>query len=77
MNSDNYLVLGGVETNYKLNKDDIITTKSGIVKELSIKGKIFLLMLCLLSAPLMKILQGLVPWIRKQIGVIQKLLTKF
>ncbi len=76
MNSDNYLVLGGVVTDYELNKDDIISNTSGIVKELSIKGKIFLLMLCLLSAPLMKILQGLVPWIKKQIKVIQKLITK-
>ena len=76
LNSDNYLVLGTVVTDYKLYNDDIIKTSSGIVKELSIKNKIFLLMLCLLSAPLMKILQGLVPWIRKQIGVIQKLLTR-
>ena len=76
INSDNYLVLGGVLTDYKLAKDDIITNNSGIVRELSIKSKIFLLMLCLLSAPLMKILQGLVPWVRKQINVIQRLLTK-
>jgi len=76
-NNEKYIVLGGVETDYKLLKDDIITNTSGIVKELSIKGKIFLLMLCLLSAPLMKILQGLIPWIRKQVGVIQRLLTKF
>ncbi len=76
MTSDNYLVLGGVLTDYKLSKDDIITNTSGLVRVLSVKGLIFLLMLCLLSAPVMKILQGLVPWVKKQINVVQKLLTK-
>ncbi len=76
LNSENYLVLGGVETDYKLAKDDIITNTSGIVKVMSIKGLVFLLMLCLMSAPLMKLLQGLVPWLRKQINVVQKVLTK-
>ena len=76
-NNEKYIVLGGVETDYKLLKDDIITNTSGIVKELSIKGKIFLLMLCLLSAPAMKLLQSIVPWIKKQIAFIQKILSKF
>ena len=43
---------------------------------MSVKGLVFLLMLCLMSAPLMKLLQGLVPWVRKQVNVIQKILTK-
>jgi len=76
LNNENYLVLGGVLTDYKLVKDDIITNTSGIVKVISVKGLVFLLMLCLMSAPLMKILQGLVPWLRKQISIVQKMLTR-
>ena len=60
MNQDGYLVIGGVTTDYKFSNDDIISSNSGIVKELTVRSKIFLLMLCLLSSPLMKILQGLV-----------------
>lgn len=77
MNADGYLVIGGVTTDYKFSNDDIIPASSGIVKELTVRSKIFLLMLCLLSSPVMKLLQGLVPWIRKQIELVQRLLTKF
>lgn len=75
---DNYnLILGGITTNYKVSTSEVIIERGGIVSELSVSGKVFLLMLCLLSAPLMKVLQGLVPWIIKQGKYIQKLLSKF
>ncbi len=77
IDDNNCLILGGVVTDYKIASSDIITQKGGIVKELSTSSKVFLLMLCLISAPLMKILQGVVPWIVKQGKLIQKLLSKF
>lgn len=77
IDDNNNLILGGVTTNYKVSSSDIMTQKGGIVKPLSVSARVFLLMLCLISAPLMKILQGLVPWIVKQAKLIQKLLSKF
>ena len=75
---DNYnLVLGEVVTDYKIPTSDVTTQKGGMVKPLTVEAKIFCLMLCLISAPLMKVLQGLIPWIIKQIKLIQKLLSKF
>lgn len=77
LDESNNLILGGVTTNYKVSSDDILTQNGGIVTRLSVSGLIFLLMLCLISAPLMKLLQGLIPWIMKQVKLIQKLLSKF
>lgn len=77
VDDNNNLVLGGVVTNYAVSEEDILATKGGLVTSLNTSSKVFLLMLCLLAAPLMKILQGLVPWIIKQVKFIQKLLTKF
>ena len=77
IDDDNNLILGGVTTNYKVSSSDVMTQKGGIVKPLSVSARVFLLMLCLISAPLMKILQGLVPWVIKQAKLIQKLLSRF
>ena len=77
VDDSNNLILGGVTTNYKVSSDDILTQNGGMVTELSVSSKVFLLMLCLISAPLMKILQGVFPWIMKQVKLIQKLLSKF
>lgn len=76
-NNNNYLVLGGTVTDYPISSNNIVTMKGGIVNELSINAKIFLLMLCALSIPLMKFFQGLVPWIKKQLQFIQTLISKF
>ena len=75
--NNNYLVLGGTVTDYPISSNNIVTMKGGIVTELSINAKIFLLMLCALSIPLMKFFQGLVPWIRKQLQFIQNVISKF
>ncbi|MCM1130196.1 MAG: HAD-IC family P-type ATPase [Anaeroplasma bactoclasticum] len=71
------LVIGGVVTDYRVSQDSVSTTTGGIVKELTISAKIFLLMLCLLSIPLMRLLQAIVPWIKRQIALVQKILSKF
>ena len=76
-NSSNNLILGGVTTDYVISSNNVVTTKGGMVTELSIGAKIFLLMLCALSVPLMKLFQGLVPWIKKQLLFIQSIISKF
>ncbi len=77
VDSDYNLVLGGVVTDYRISPNTISTTTGGLVKELTVYAKIFLLMLCLLSIPLMRLLQAIVPWIKHQVAFIQKLLSKF
>ena len=44
--------------------------------ELSVNNKIFLLMLCLLAAPVMRLLQYSVPWFKKQIALIKKIIGR-
>ena len=75
--SNNYLVLGGVVTDYSISSNSIVTTKGGMVTQLNVNAKIFLLMLCALSVPFMKFFQGLVPWIKKQLLFIQGVISKF
>ena len=75
--SNNNLILGGVTTDYTISSNDIITNKAGMVNELTVSAKIFLMMLCALSVPLMKLFQGIVPWIRKQLLCIQSIISKF
>lgn len=77
VDGDYNLVIGGVVTDYRVSQDSISTTTGGIVKELTIHAKIFLLMLCLLSIPLMRLLQAIVPWIKRQVALVQKILSKF
>lgn len=73
----NLLVVGGITTDFEINSNDIITVTGGIVKKLSVANEIFLLMLCLASAPIMKLLQYAIPWISKQTKQIAKLLGKY
>lgn len=77
MNDDHYLVLGGTTTNYFITASNIQTVTGGMVTCLSDSALVFLLMLCLLSSPLMKLLQFLVPWLKKQITMINKFISKF
>ncbi len=72
-----YLILGDVKTDYRISPSTITVTNSGLVQELSTPAKIFLVMLCLLAVPLMKIFQAAVPWIKKQVKWVQKILSKF
>ncbi len=75
-NSENYLVLGNIVTDYKISTNDISTQTGGMVTQLSISSKILLLLLCLLAAPLMKMFQYAIPWIRSTIREILKLIAK-
>jgi hypothetical protein len=76
MNSQHYLILGGQVTNYKISSNDIIVQNGGLVEPLSLTGLIFLLALCLISSPLMKFLNGIIPWIRKQVLVVKNRIVK-
>ncbi len=70
------LILGGVVTDYYISPSTVISTKGGIVTPLSVQAKVFLLMLCSIAAPLMKLLQAIIPWVKKQIETVQKILSK-
>ena len=74
--ANNYLIIGGIKTDYQISSNDIISSDSGIVKQLSINNKIFLLMLCLLSVPAMTLFKGFVPWLKKQIMLIKKIIGR-
>ena len=76
MNSEHYLVIGNQVTNYKISESDILTQTGGMVETLSISASIFLLMLCLMSAPLMSIFRGFIPWVRRQLKSIQRQLSR-
>ena len=75
-NVDNYLILGGTVTDYHISTNNLITKTDGLVNELSVENKIFLLMLCLLAAPVMRLLQFSVPWFKKQIELIKKIIGR-
>lgn len=76
IDSEYNLILGGVVTDYKISSNTIQTTTGGIVKSLSVAANIFLLMLCLISVPLMRLLQAIIPWIKRQVELVQKILAK-
>ena len=74
---NNYnLVLGGVTTDFYISPSTVISIKGGMVTTLSVQAKVFLLMLCSLAGPLMKLLQAIIPWIKKQVETVQKILSK-
>ena len=74
--ANNYLILGGTVTDYQISTNNLITKTGGLVNELSVNNKIFLLMLCLLAAPVMRLLQYSVPWFKKQIALIKKIIGR-
>ena len=76
IDSNYNLILGGVVTDYYISPSTVIGTKGGIVNTLSVQARIFLLMLCSLAGPLMRLLQAIVPWVKKQIETVQKILSK-
>lgn len=71
---DGYLTINNVKTDYKVN---IQETVGGNVQRLSIPALLILVTLCLLASPLMRLLQSIVPWIRKTYQNIQYLISKF
>lgn len=77
VDSNYNLIIDGVVTDYRISPNYVSTTTGGMVTELTISAKIFLLMLCLLSIPLMRLLQAIVPWIKQQVALVQRILSKF
>lgn len=73
VNGKNYLVINSILTDYEI--EEVMTTN--IVSKFSMPAVIFLFMICLLAAPLMKIIQYAIPWTKKQILLVGKLLSKF
>ena len=72
--NDKYLVLGGELTDYQIT--DITPATGGTVTKLETNNLIFLIMLCAVAGPLMRLLQNSVPWILKQSRALKKFLTK-
>ncbi|MDE7264192.1 MAG: HAD-IC family P-type ATPase [Anaeroplasmataceae bacterium] len=77
VDSNYNLIIDGVVTDYRISPNYVSTTTGGMVTELTISAKIFLFMLCLLSIPLMRLLQAIVPWIKQQVALVQRILSKF
>ena len=73
---DHFLVIGGVKTDYKLADNYVTVQKGGFVSVITLSSLIFLLMLCLLSAPVMKIFQYSVPWMSNGINYVKVGLNK-
>jgi len=76
LTDDNYFVIGDVKTDYKLSSNHITVQKGGTVKMLNLSSLIFLLMLCLLAAPVMRVFQYFVPGVKKISEVIVKGINK-
>ena len=76
LTKDRYLVIGDVKTDYKLADKYITEVHGGLVPKLTLENDIFLLMLCLLAAPLMKIFQYAIPWTIRQFKQLKKALNK-
>ncbi len=74
VSSDGYLVINDFETDYVLDYSIII---GGTVQRLSIPAILILLTLCLASAPIIKILTNVIPWVKQTGKSIQNLLSKF
>ncbi len=71
---DGMLTINGVKTDYKVNT---VTTTGGIVQKLSTSAILLLLALMFIAAPLMKLLQYVVPWCKSVYKNIQNMLQKF
>lgn len=76
MDENHYLVINGTVTNYIIPSSNISTVTGGMVTRLTDSAYVFLLMICLLASPLMKLLQFLVPWCKKQVIAIMKAIGK-
>lgn len=71
---DGYLTINNVVTDYKVK---IQETVGGTVQRLSIPALLILFTLCLLASPLMRLLQSIVPWIKRAYHNVQYLISKF
>lgn len=74
VSEDGYLTINDLKTDYKA---DYSIQTGGTVLHLSIPAILILVSLCLASAPLMRLLTGFVPWLKRTIKYIQSVLSKF
>ena len=76
LSQDGYLVLGGIKTDYLVDSNLVKPETGGIVSKLPLASLIFLIMLCAVAGPLMRLLQNAVPWIVKQAKTLKNLIGK-
>jgi len=76
LTDDNYLMISDVKTDYQLSSNYISVQKGGLVKIINLPSFIFLIMLCLLSGPVMRIFQYSVPWSTQATRYIVKGINK-
>lgn len=69
-----YLTINGLQTDIEVN---IAVQVGGMVQALSIQAILILVSLCLMASPLMKIINGIVPWVKSAFKFSQDLLNKF
>lgn len=74
VDENNYLILGNLTTDYQISKNNISYSKT--ITALPLNSLIFLLFLCAIAGPIMRLLQNMIPWIVKQIKLIRSLLIK-
>ena len=70
LTDDNYIVIGGIKTDYKLSDNYVTIQKVERITVIPLSSLIFLLMLCLLSAPVMRLFQYSVPWLSNMVNNI-------
>ncbi|MGL4949867.1 MAG: HAD-IC family P-type ATPase, partial [Anaeroplasmataceae bacterium] len=73
VDENGYLIINGVETNFKVN---LIITIGGTVQRLTLSSILLMVTLCVLSLPLIELLKQIIPWIRSQIKNALNLLNK-
>ncbi len=71
---DGYLKINGEITDYKL---EMITTIGGNVQRIPLPIMLLTICLCTLSWPLMAVMKGIIPWIKKQITLAVQIINKF
>lgn len=71
---DGYLTINDFKTDLKA---DYSIQIGGVVQRLSIPAILILLTLCLASGPIIKILAGAVPWLKRTVKNVQNVLSKF
>ena len=69
-------MISDVKTDYQLSSNYISVQKGGLVKIINLPSFIFLIMLCLLSGPVMRIFQYSVPWSTQATRYIVKGINK-
>ncbi len=74
VDENNYLILGNVTTDYQISQNHVSYSK--VITALPLNSLIFLLFLCAVAGPIMRLLQNMIPWIIKQIKLIRSLLIK-